>query len=817
MLLAKSQEHPPKSGKRVFQTLEGHTLDCLTILRAYLESNKDSLEEFCKRWEVEHNDFQRNLFITVALHDIGKATEEFQRNIRSGKFTPHQPHAFYAYLVFYTLYKKELLQYLVPEVELEACSVLGHHTQLHNQIYLHGVNSAALCKEEISGFLDQLPRLHKDAGFSAFFEFEWQHVEDITEVNPERLQKHILQTVAPQPRKLPDGNTERLKAIYARFYSILQLCDDYASAHFAKWVAEHNPPTGEENAVGKTLDDPGPYISILHSVKQSKMLGGYSPYEFQKEMWKSPQRYQAMLAPCGRGKTEAALLWAFQITKRFNRKKIIFAMPTQITSNAMRDRIRERVCDSVGIFHGKSRLYLKDELGKGKKEQDESDRPEGAFGEVWQENFKGNVFYHPVTVTTIDHLILSFVHGFSQADFALGNLQDAVIVFDEVHYYEHKTLEHLYTLFGILKDMEIPYLLMSGTLPSFLIDAVREQNSELSATLEDKEGLDFTPFNIKHHSEHLVTKEERLTRDVADMILEGYKEGLRQFVIVNTIDRAKAVYLALRDRPEIDADSIILHHSEFTYNDRLAKEREIKARRNDRPFILVATQIIEISLDISCDRMFTELAPVDAIGQRGGRLHRKGKSWKENGREYVMHIYEPENPRPYEKEETEDGLLARTRKFLKDGKTSYRMLSKYCDDVYKDRKLSATNLINCMDDATLFGPGWWEIARDDDEGKALQIRSNDFQRVPVVPWDRYEGKEENLKAENIVQIPLWRIQKYLKDRPDGRPCFDTVLKKQGYREEEYRICYVPYDAKFGFDWDRMDECAGRDTNSVIVV
>ncbi|MEA3311519.1 MAG: CRISPR-associated helicase Cas3', partial [candidate division WOR-3 bacterium] len=789
MLIAKSQEHPSKSGKRVFQTLEGHTFDCLTILRGYLERNKNSLAEFCKRWGVDLEHFQRNLFITIALHDIGKATKEFQRNIRSGKFTPHQPHAFYAYLIFYTLYKKEILKFLIPEVDIEACSVLGHHTQLHNQIYMHKVEKAALLKEEILGFLDQIPRFHKEQGFDELFSLEWRHLEEITDVKHQKLQDYILRNVASQEPL--DGNKERLKAIYARFHSILQLCDDYASAHFAKWVVEHNPPTGEENAVGKTLNDPGPYISILHPVEQSKIMGGNDPYEFQQKMWESAQPYQAMLAPCGRGKTEAAIMWAFQIAKKHNRKKIIFAMPTQITSNAMRDRIRKRVCDNVGIFHGKSRLYLKDELSKNKTQQDESDRPEGAFGEVWQENFKGNVFFHPITVTTIDHLILSFAHGFSQADFALGNLQDAVIVFDEVHYYEHKTLEHLYTLFGILKDMEIPYLLMSGTLPNFLIDSVQKQNPELSAPLEDKEGLKFEPFKIEHHEEHLVKvkDEEWVNEEVLSQILEGYGQGLRQFVIVNTIDRAKAVYQALRDKLEIDAGSIILHHSEFTYEDRLAKEREIKARRDDRPFILIATQIIEISLDISCDRMFTELVPVDALGQRGGRLHRKGKSWKEDGREYVMHIYEPENPRPYEKEETEDGLLARTRKLLKEGATSYRTLSKYCDEVYKGRKLSTTNLINCMDDATLFGPGWWEIARDDEEGKALQIRSGDFQHVPVIPWDCYQGEKNNLTAENIVQIPLWRIQKYRKDHPDGRPCFDTVLKKQGCREEEYRICY----------------------------
>jgi CRISPR-associated endonuclease/helicase Cas3 len=795
--------------------LEGHTIDCLAILRVYLQSNKDSLEDLCNRWGVDVEHFQRNLFITVALHDIGKATEEFQSNIHQGKPTPNRPHAFYAYITFYTLYKKEMLKYLVPKVDLEACSVLGHHTQLHNRIYAERVEGAKLYREEILGFLDQLPRFHKEQRFDELFPLEWGHLEEITDVKHRKLQDHILQTVVLQEPL--DGNKQRLKAIFARFHSILQLCDDYASAHFAEWVSEHSPPTGEENAVRKTLEDPGRYISILHSVDQSKILGCNNPYEFQKVIWNRPQPYQAMLAPCGRGKTEAALMWAYQIAERHNRKKIIFAMPTQITSNAMRERIKEKVCDNVGIFHGKSRLYLKEELSQGQKEQDESDRPAGAFDEVWSENFKGNIFFHPITVTTIDHLILSFVHGFSQADFALGNLQDAVIVFDEVHYYEHKTLEHLYTLFGILKDMEIPYLLMSGTLPNFLIESSQNQNPEIPAPLEDTEGLDFEPFKIKRHPKEKLIEKKVLNEEVADGIVEGYQNGLRQFVIVNIIDRAKAVYLALRNRPEIDANSIMLHHSEFTYQDRLSKEKKIKGRRFERPIILVATQIIEISLDISCDLMFTELAPIDALGQRGGRLHRKGKYYIENDHEYVMHIYEPENTLPYDKKEkAEDGLLASTRKILKDGPTSYRTLSKYCDEIYRSRTLDKSRLINFMHEGTLFGRGWWEVARDDEEGNALQIRTGDFQRVPVIPWDRYGGKEENLKPENVVQIPLYRIQNYLKDHLDGRTCFETVSKKQGHHTEEFRICYVPYNSELGFDWDKMGKCAGRNTESTII-
>jgi len=89
----------------------------------------------------------------------------------------------------------------------------------------------------------------------------------------------------------------------------------------------------------------------------------------------------------------------------------------------------------VGLFHGKSFIKLK---GEKKDEEKTEDLETEDIKEIKGENFKGNVFFKPITVTTIDHLIYSFIHGFSQADFALGNLQNAVVVFDEVHYYEKR-------------------------------------------------------------------------------------------------------------------------------------------------------------------------------------------------------------------------------------------------------------------------------------------------------------------------------------------------------------------------------------------
>ncbi|MFQ6119124.1 MAG: HD domain-containing protein, partial [Methanosarcinales archaeon] len=70
----------PKNHQNYFQTLEGHSIDSLKILRVYLEKNQEVIMQFCRRWNIDTENFNRNLFITIYLHDIGKLTKQFQYN-----------------------------------------------------------------------------------------------------------------------------------------------------------------------------------------------------------------------------------------------------------------------------------------------------------------------------------------------------------------------------------------------------------------------------------------------------------------------------------------------------------------------------------------------------------------------------------------------------------------------------------------------------------------------------------------------------------------------------------------------------------------
>ena len=847
--------------KKYFQTLLGHTLDCLKILKYYFKKNEKVIETFCKRWNIDKEIFMRTLFVDVYLHDIGKLTEEFQKNIKEGKRSQHYPHAFYGFPITLEIFAKYFKPFVYDSKPplIETLSILAHHTQLYDGIYQDAeIKEVKPLREEIIEFVNKIEDAYTDLKFEKFFRLEWEKIDNLNyfEIfektkNPKNM---ILNFIHPGKKKsmreyvkeiVKNDSKEkfRLKATYSYFLSILKLCDDYASVGFAEYVKNNKP---KENILNSVLKNPEKYILFIPEITKKQILNGNEPYEFQKEIKEKSPRFCFLFAPCGRGKTEAALLWGFEVCKKFNRNKIIFAMPTQTTSNAMRDRFIELLNKSglngeeyVGLYHGKSFVKLKTEKLKERKEE-EYEFTEEDIEEMSGENFKGNIFFKPITITTIDHLILSFVHGFPQADFALGNLQNSVIVFDEVHYYERQTLKHLVDLFKILRSMQIPHLLMSGTLPDFLINRVDEdakQEGIKYELIDDRRGLEYTPFKLEKSKEFLIIKDE-INSKVMEEIIGNFRECKNQFIILNTVDRAKRIFKVLWEK--VDKDKIFLLHSQFTYKDRDKKEKEIVRilkKEKTKPVILVSTQVIEISLDISCDVMYTELAPADAIGQRGGRLNRGNKTWKENKKEFVMKIFLPEEffkeksirETPYDFD-----ILQKTNDELTESIYSYLNLKEVCNKVYGtdyieefeniwNPQINGSPLLlemgmnGIFENTCLFGLAPKQVIFDEETGKSLLIRAEEQQKIEVIPYAYYQNKEENLIVENKVKVPLWWYKKDEEEHGiDNLQWFDYVLKEVGRKKKLFWVCKLPYDKNYGFDTTKLsDSCKNRDFKNII--
>jgi CRISPR-associated endonuclease/helicase Cas3 len=203
-----------------------------------------------------------------------------------------------------------------------------------------------------------------------------------------------------------------------------------------------------------------------------------------------------------------------------------------------------------------------------------------------------------------------------------------LFIFDEIHAYDAHVIGLIVEMVRFLKKLGGRFLFMSATFPQFLKELLQE------AVGESMEGFDLKP---KKDSENDWTKQflsqarHRLRwRDTTleallPEIIQAVKEGKRVLVVANRVAQAQEIYRTLRENVE----GVHLLHSRFIRRDRVEKERTIigslKGKNDADTRVLVATQVVEVSIDVSFDSIFTEIAPVDDLLQRFGRVNRYGE------------------------------------------------------------------------------------------------------------------------------------------------------------------------------------------------
>lgn len=797
MLLAKSEQ---VNGKFHYQTLIGHTKDVLWLMDKLMKRSGFNL--FCQRWELDKNDVRTVLMTIAALHDIGKAAKPFQKAIRENKHLTDIPHALVALPVADEVWKQLQLPKLwdgstLPLVELLA--IVSHHALLYDGLYQTAINPL-----QRLDFEPETEKVLMDIFAWVAKKFDLPKLQTLALLPFNEWSKWELRKCAQALERLRCVNQRLrsnanisslacLKALYTFVLAHLKFADHWASRNFS----EHAKKLTDE-VVDELFPDL-PQWQLPDEAEERVRSKLPKPYWFQEQLSKTDETQIVVLAPCGRGKTEGALLWFLHQRALGNCERLIIAMPTQVTSNAMRKRLADLFGDdAVGLYHGRSSLEHRElvRLRMTKTDQGDDLDPELERELAQSENFWSEVFAKPITVTTADHLLFTFVHGYRQADFALGCLQTAAIVFDEVHCYDRKMLAELRELFKLLRAMKIPHLLMSGTLPQFLVD---ETGVGDYRRITDNEGLVRQPFILRKRDEPMFVKiegsnnaETHPNDAIVQEIVQGFKRNLCQFVIVNTVRKAQAFYRALRDCID-DDERLWCLHSRFCYEHRRKKEQRLMDLLNQRvrPLILVATQVIEVSLDISCDRMFTELAPMDALGQRAGRLHRGAA--QPDGHELL--VFNIQDPQPYCIPHKREPLpeLERTWDVIQDNlPVSYDWLKKRCDEVYSDVRLGMAQLDELFKACTLFGLNYDEIRFSEEEGKVYCPRDIVMPTIDVIPQSVLdELGDEGCQPVYLAPVPVWWLGK---SNREGLELFymHTVGKR------EWLVCKLPYDEQIGF-------------------
>ena len=357
----------------------------------------------------------------------------------------------------------------------------------------------------------------------------------------------------------------------------------------------------------------------------------------------------------GAGKTEAALLLAHRLMAAGRATGIYFGLPTMATSNAMYERLRHvyrrlyvsNANPSLVLAHSASRLsdsFMHSLATATAGEYGDDTLSADAHCNAWLADNRKKALLAEVGVGTIDQVLLAILPARHQSLRLLG-LLDKVLLVDEVHAcdaYMHTLLCELLRAHASAGGSAI---LLSATLShaqrqalsDAFTDGLKSPRSALQKTAHDDYPL-LTHTHRGDLQEYRVATRDSVRRRVAVETLDTESAVVERIVVAttdgqcvcwirNTVGDARRALALLREC--LTVESLDLFHARFALADRLAIEQRVLARfgpastpEDRQGQVLVATQVVEQSLDLDFDLLVTDLAPIDLIIQRAGRLQR---------------------------------------------------------------------------------------------------------------------------------------------------------------------------------------------------
>ena len=757
------------------QTLHGHIQDCLTVCDEIIARRETFLRQFCQRFGWNWQEVKQALRFAVWCHDIGKASDEWQEYIRNnGSRITHALPSFGVGLM--TLQPRRFPN--DSPIYASLLAVLAHHGQLHKDVFREDNfrwQTATLPIDYINAHLDFFRQ--QEHGFKLK---TWQA--------PTLPLKGCCRFVKKLKTAIDENRSLQFKVLYSLMLNILTISDGYASGNAASGGTSEKPMG--TNLTREELSNIENRFPFYDNSPLQTLAFVQQPNEMQKEIIQKDAMRVILNAGCGEGKTAAALLFAQKFLKENRIDRIIFTLPTKFTANNLNRDLTDKYGipeELVGITHGDASEFLRQRMQETESQQSEQEIDEDEIHNlIMAQVFENSIYAKPITISTVDHLIMSLYHGYRFADRAFSNVASSLVVFDEVHYYEKHTLGAIAETMRRLTELQIPHLVMTATIPS----AVRNQLDKLvtnrpygfqraPAVIQGTSNPK-TPFEIERLTETFIDENDN---SVSGELLELVKQNIdrKQIIFVNQVARAKKIYKHLVDS-EV-TENVICYHSGFISKHRNEKEGIIRAlfkspedRKtaeietlecrgfyNTQPCVLVSTQVSELSLDISTDVMYSEIAPIDAIVQRGGRLHRKGESPQQNGYVHRMYIAKPyENEKaclPYDKE-----ILQRSWEVFGQHYT-FQNACEWVNNVYpKSPLLMHAELARAIDTDLVFGKKPQDnYGEDIEEAGHVVIRKQNYQTYDVVPYEFVETVEQdyrNYKAhylsisENVFRLAL---------------------------------------------------------------
>lgn len=427
-------------------------------------------------------------------------------------------------------------------------------------------------------------------------------------------------------------------------------------------------------------------------------------------------------APTGAGKTDFLL--------RRCRGRVFYTLPFQASINAMYDRIRSDLAGTdaeIRLLHACSALRFE----KGAVEERVLQRHAGAS----------------VKVMT-PHQIASIAFGVKGYEAMLVDLKGCDVILDEIHTYSDTIQGIVLKIVEILAAVGCRLHVGTATMPKVLYDRILdllggpEQVYEVRLSLEMLDTFD-------RHVVHRLAQPS----DAEGVIRAAVEWGDKVLVVCNRVAHAQELYGRLAEDYGEDVP-VMLIHSRFKRGDRADLERRLTEEMNVLPqgqgCIVVSTQVVEVSLDISFDVLVTECAPLDALVQRFGRINRRRTEDTIGKYKPVYVIAPPEGDKealPYSAE-----VLRRSFDLLPDG------------ELFRERDMQRRldELYGAVPDATVklgilaaYDEGRWRLGGLMHRAKSALLEALDIDSVScIVEGDAEAYKYASAAEKQAMEIPV---------------------------------------------------------------
>ena len=517
------------------------------------------------------------------FHDFAKVNPLFQRRLESGKKLDENEEIGHNILSFY-MAKNYLEEYSKEDRNIILYAILNHHNYVDNF-------------ETIDKKQDLISANLKSISTEVFKDDEIDFFKNIG-----LRELAVIRKLRTNPSK---------KSILVKGF--LHKCDYAASAH-------------------SKIDMPNIHLeSRLEKLKDDFVSKGSS------DGWNEMQRFARdntdsnliLIGSTGLGKTEASLLW-------IGNNKGFYVLPLKTAINAMYRRIKNTLykddyTKNLGLLHGElENIYL--------EEDDESsmalDSETEESMKFWEHYGLTRAMSLPLTICTPDQ-VFRFAFKYCSYELQLATYSYSKMVIDEIQAYSPDILATLIYALQLIDMVGGKFAITTATLPPFIKDLLQEG---IDKKTEYKE----KPF-LNNKIRHRVSLRHSAINidDIKDFIDDKYhQESMKLLVVVNTVTKAQGIYRELKswlDENDIEIEMNLLH-SKFTVQHRSEKEEAILKdgeSKCKKRVIWISTQVVEASLDIDFDYLFTELSDLSSLLQRLGRCNRKGLKSVDEFNSYV--------------------------------------------------------------------------------------------------------------------------------------------------------------------------------------